>query len=323
MLAQAASASPADPIHRDRITLEVSKASPLELTSLFAQTSPSVLGFITKLSSGPKPHFPQIFGTGFFVDSSGLAATNRHVIEVFGQLRPHPKTGESPLAAVLFLPGDDALSWQMLILDVVAWNALAEFTSTDKWYGQTVPDIGLVQLGVRDVAALKLGVEEFYLRVGMDVATVGYPMGNLPLTALGKLNQASPFIRRGIVSSLFPFPTPLPHGFTLDIMQQGGSSGSPVLRVEDGVVVGMMSSGVPEWKVVQSQEAHFAYSVNTNISIAEPAHIIKKALDEFRRTQPISTENLPTLVALRERYPKPNDSTELTWESWVEWKPRS
>jgi S1-C subfamily serine protease len=282
-----------------------------------------VLGFITKLSSGTKPHFPQIFGTGFFVDSSGLAATNRHVIEVFSQLRPHPKTGESPLAAVLFLPGDDALSWQMLVLDVIQWNALAEFTSTDKWYGQTIPDIGFVQLGVREVPALKLGAENFYLQVGMEVATIGYPMGTLPLTALGKLNQASPFIRHGIVSSVFPFPAPLPHGFTLDIMQQGGSSGSPVLRAEDGVVVGMMSSGVPEWKIVQSPDAQLAYSVNTNISIAEPAHIIKKALNEFRSTQPIDTEKLLTLAALRKKYPKPDESTELTWESWGEPKPRS
>ncbi len=290
----------------------------MDFTKLFSKSSPSVLGFITKLSRGSKPHFPEIFGTGFFVDSSGLAATNRHVIEVFGQLRPHPKTGDSPLAAVLFLPGDDELSWQMLVVDVVAWNALAEFTSTDKWYGQTIPDIGFVQLGVREVPALKLATENFYLRIGMEVATLGYPMGNLPLTALGKLNQASPFIRHGIVSSVFPFPVPLPHGFTVDIMQQGGSSGSPVLRADDGIVVGMMSSGVPEWTVVQSQQAHLAYSVNTNISIAEPAHIIKKALDEFRNTQPIDTSKLPTLANLREKYPKPDASTELTWETWME-----
>jgi S1-C subfamily serine protease len=281
----------------------------LDLTKLFSESSSSVLGFITKLSVGPKPHFPEIFGTGFFVDSSGIAATNRHVIEVFGQLRPHPETGESSLAAVLFFPGDDRLSWQMLVVDVVAWNALAEFTSSDKWYGETVPDIGLVQLGVREVPTLALATEEFYLKVGMDIITIGYPMGNLPLTALGKLNQTSPFIRRGIVSSVFPFPAPLPHGFTMDIMQQGGSSGSPVLRVDDAAVVGMMSSGVPEWRVTQSQQAQLAYSLNTNISIAEPAHIIQKALAEFRSTQPISVEKLPTLAALRAKYPKPNENT--------------
>lgn len=157
----------------------------------------------------------------------------------------------------------------------------------------------------------------------MDVATIGYPMGNLPLTALGKLNQTSPFIPHGIVSSLFPFPTALPHGFTMDIMQQGGSSGSPVLRATDGVVVGMMSSGVPEWRVAQSKQASLAYSLNTNISIAEPAHIIQKALDELRSTQPIKVDKLPTLPELRARYPKPSEATELTWDTWIERRPSS
>lgn len=146
-------------------------------------------------------------------------------------------------------------------------------------------------------------------------------MGTLPLTALGKLNQASPFIRHGIVSSLFPFPTALPHGFTIDVMQQGGSSGSPVLRAADGVVVGMMSSGVPEWRVAQSQQATLAYSLNTNISIAEPAHVIQKALEEFPSAQPIKVDRLPTLAELRARHPKPNESDELTWDTWIEQKP--
>jgi S1-C subfamily serine protease len=289
---------------------------------LFSDSSPSVLGFITRLSSGPsKPHFPVIFGTGFFVHSSGLAATNRHVIEVFSQLRPDPRTGESPLAAVSFFPADDGAGWQMLRLDVVAWNALTQFSSSDKWYGQTIPDIGFVQLGVREVPVLKLATEKFYLRVGMEIATIGYPMGDDPLTALGKLNQASPFIRHGIVSSLFPCPTALPHGFTIDIMQQGGSSGSPILRAADGVVVGMMSSGVEEVRVAQSQQASLTYSLNTNISIAEPAHIIQKALDEFRNTQPINVEKLATLAELRAKYPKPDEDTGLTWDSWVQPKP--
>jgi hypothetical protein len=290
---------------------------PFDLMTLFSDSGPAVFGFITKLNVGrDTPHFPKIFGTGFFVDRCGLAATNRHVIDIFAQLPANPKTGDSPLAAVSFFPAEDGAGWQMLILDVLCWNVLAQFSSSDKWYGKTIPDIGFVQLGVRDVPYLKLAKEKFYLRVGMDIATIGYPMGNLPLTALGKLNQASPFIRRGIVSSLFPCPTPLPHGFTIDIMQQGGSSGSPVLRAVDGAVVGMMSSGVPEWKFAQSQQASLAYSLNTNISIAEPAHIIQKALDEFGRARQVKVDKIPTLAELRAKYPKPDEDTGLTWDSW-------
>jgi S1-C subfamily serine protease len=292
-----------------------------DLTKLFSDSGPAVLAFITRLSSGTKPHFPTIFGTGFFVDSSGLAATNRHVIEVFAQLPPHPRTGESALAAVLFLPGNDEYSWQVLRLDVLSSNVLSEFTSTDTWYGQTVPDIGFVQLRVRENPTLKLASEKHYLKVGMDVATIGYPMGTPPLTALGKLNQASPFVRHGIVSSVFPCPTPLPHGFTVDIMQQGGSSGSPIFRTDDGVVVGMMSSSVVEWKVAQSQDASMAYAQNTNISIAEPSHIIQKAMELFRSSQSTHTSSLPTLAELRAAHPRPSKSTELTWDTWIEPSP--
>jgi hypothetical protein len=276
----------------------------MDFVKLFSNSSPSVLGFISKLSIGTKPHFPSIFGTGFFVDSRGLAATNRHVIEAFANLPAHPKSGESSLAAVGFFPADDESGWQMLVVPVVASYPLAEFSASVEWYGQNPPDIGFVQLGVREVPTLQLATEAFYARIGMDVATIGYPMGNAPLMALKKLNQVSPFIRRGIISSLFPCPAPLPHGFTMDIMHQGGSSGSPVLRASDGVVIGMMSSMFP----------------NTNISIAEPAHIIQKGLEEFSRTQPTDIDGLPTLAELKARYPKPSVDQGLTWESWVQSK---
>jgi S1-C subfamily serine protease len=101
---------------------------------LYSESSPSVLGFINKLTVGSvtPPDFPALFGTGFFVDSSGLAATNRHVIDFFGQVKPDPRTGQSALAAILFSPTDDGSAWQMLAVDVLAWNALSQFSSSDK-----------------------------------------------------------------------------------------------------------------------------------------------------------------------------------------------
>jgi hypothetical protein len=204
----------------------------------------------------------------------------------------------------------------MLLVDVGRWVVLENFESSDKWFGETVPDIGFVQLGVCDVIPLKLATDDFSLQIGMNIATIGYPMGTLPLTALGKLNQVTPFLRRGTVSSVFPFPTAHPHGFTIDVMQQGGSSGSPILREEDATVVGMMSSGVLEWNTAQSHQVSLNYSQNTNISIAEPAHVIQLAWDEFRSGNPIDTRNVPTLAALRAKYPLGSVTNDLTWDSW-------
>jgi hypothetical protein len=38
-------------------------------------------------------------------------------------------------------------------------------------------------------------------KTGMEISTIGYPLGTDPLIALGKLSQMGPFIRRGIISS--------------------------------------------------------------------------------------------------------------------------
>ena len=61
-----------------------------------------------------------------------------------------------------------------------------------------------------------------------------------------------------------------------------------------------------------------AYSPDTDISLAEPAHIILKALDEFRATQPMSVAMLPTRPELPAKYPNPGENAGLTWDSWVQ-----
>jgi hypothetical protein len=150
----------------------------------------------------------------------------------------------------------------------------------------------------------------------MEIATIGYPLGTIPLTALGKLNQVSPFIRRGIVSSVLPFPTHRPHGFTIDIMQQGGSSGSPILSASTAEVVGMMFGGVTEYRSAQSDSASLSYTLNTNISLAEPAHVIGLALAEYKRAFPQDVSGFPTLAELRAENPQPSITQDLTWDSW-------
>src|SRR5208337_3593458 len=114
------------------------------------------------------------------------------------------------------------------------------------------------------IPSLRFAEGDYYVNIGMEVSTLGYPLGEVPLTVSGRLNQMTPFLRRGTVSSVFPFPVPKPHGFTIDIMQQGGSSGSPILSIESEAVIGMMRAGVIDWRSVQFGQNELRVPLNTN-----------------------------------------------------------
>lgn len=273
----------------------------MDFMQLFREYSSSVVAIIAEFAQAADeselPQFPMILGTGFFVDSCGLVATNGHVIKQFETFPKNPSTGRFPVSAVCFFAAENR-AWQILVVDALLWSGVSEFTSKEKWFGRDLPDFGFIQVNVRDVPIIKFATEPFYVQAGMEVATIGYPLGTTPMTTYQKVNQLSPIIRRGIVSSLFPHPTEYPHGFTIDIMQQPGASGSPILRALDGTAVGMVSSGFPQ----------------TNLSFAEPAHVIKKAVDIFRSQHPYEVGPLPTLSALRANSEKLSGETPFTWE---------
>src|SRR5215831_18900132 len=133
----------------------------MNLTELFTATNPCIVGFIsrTTLETTQPPLFPHIFGTGFLVSREGIVVTNRHVVQVLDQVPNHPHTGGSQLGAIMWLPGapeDGRDSWQMLVVDIHGSTMLSEFTSTDEWFGKATPDIGFVQLRVREVSCLEL-----------------------------------------------------------------------------------------------------------------------------------------------------------------------
>ncbi|MBZ5668016.1 MAG: hypothetical protein LAO30_25955 [Acidobacteriia bacterium] len=78
----------------------------------------------------------------------------------------------------------------------------------------------------------------------------------------------------------------------------------------------MMSSGVIERKVAESEQASPVYTVNTNISIAEPSGIIQTALDEIKKQMSKRDASILTLAELRAKHPLGAVPQDLTWDSW-------
>jgi hypothetical protein len=96
-------------------------------------------------------------------------------------------------------------------------------------------------------------------------------------------------------------------------MQQGGSSGSPIFAGDSPRVVGMMWGGVQEPRVAQSPSMSLTYMLNTNISIAEPADIIKDALTNYLSTRKPLDPSTSSLQQLIEKYPRPEKTTGFKW----------
>jgi S1-C subfamily serine protease len=280
----------------------------MSLPETFETVRWSVVAFASKVVAnafGQKPIFPPIIGTGFVVDPRGLVATNRHVVEALLRLPQNPKTGAPSGMAIVWTqvqrePGGQALP--ILFVDVKEGGFLGSFSSATPFYGEPVPDIAFVQLNIQNLPALPLATEENSWAVGSAVGTVGFPLGTPPLTLYGKVNQIAPFLRHGIISSVYPFPCAFPHGLTIDVTTQGGASGSPVFLADRPIVIGMIEAIVKE---------------APNITIAVPSNLVACALADYTRGKELEIAGVPTLEELVRQSERSGPTDELQWESLV------
>ena len=95
--------------------------------------------------------------------------------------------------------------------------------------------------------------------------------------------------RRG---TLLPFLCPHPHGFTIDVMSQGGASGSPVFLTDAPKVVGMI---------------HASFE-GTNFTFAIPASLIRDGLNASMAS-PLDLTDVPTVEELKQQGPHTSDMT--------------
>jgi len=282
----------------------------MTLPETFESIRPSIVAFISKMvpgRAGSKPLFPPVFGTGFFVDSRGIVLTNRHVVDVFNQIPKNPITKRSAAAAIVFLPAQTKIGYEVMgtvFADVRNWWVAEGFWSKSEWYGEDDPDLAFVQLDVTDTPSVQIADRPGILKAGLSIATAGFPLGDVPMTMFNKVTQIGPLLRRGIVSSVFPFAGALPHGFTLDVMIQGGASGSPVFLEDEPVVVGMIGASLTDDR-----------GANTNISIGLPGHVIAAALKTFTEAVAIEIGGVPTL---RSMVPADFDMhTSISWDEYT------
>ena len=207
-----------------------------------------------RLRFGPHDGIPDVLGTGFVVDTRGIVLTAGHVARQLRDLPRNPATGDHGAVAILFnkpVQVRDGLETKPLWVNVKTYSFLNEFTTAENtFYGEPIPDLAFVQLGVRDLPALEFNSQQNVIRAGESVALAGFPFGSegfllrLEDSPAPILMQMTPLLRHGIISGVHPFPCPNPHGFTIDVMSHGGASGAPIFGFSDPRVLGMLYAAI-------------------------------------------------------------------------------
>lgn len=270
----------------------------MKLTEVIRKVSPAVVAFGSRLyptDSVVPPGFPQIIGTGFVVDERGMVLTNQHVIDAMQKIPAHARV------VMLFpeaIPRGGLTVFGVILRKIKAVNSISSFESSGPFFGQAKPDFAFVQIDIQGLPFIEVCGDSNVLEVGLEIATVGFPMGEIPLTPYeeGKASQLSAFARRGIVSSVLPRACADPHGFSIDILSEGGASGSPIFRSDDPRAIGILHAGF--------DGAPVTYGV--------PGHLLEVALKQVQGEWRPDLSGVPTLAGVIER-----ESKELKGFDWT------
>jgi Trypsin-like peptidase domain len=289
----------------------------MELAETYAQIAPGIVAFGSRLGPTPVPGhvaFPRLFGTGFVIDSRGIVLTNRHIADALMAL---PKG----CAMCAIFPAQEHIHGEthqpVLFRGVRTYSLLESFEAEGPFYGQVLPDMAFVQIDACGLTPLEIEGGPSSIRIGTSIATAGFAMGTTPITMLNKVTQLTPVLRHGVISSVFPFSCPHPHGFTIDVTTQGGESGSPIFLPDSGKVVGLLHAGLPDALdgVVQNLDLTLSpvrINANSNITLAIPGHMLHRALEQAFADSKVSTEGIASVEQLL------RDServSELRWET--------
>jgi len=274
-------------------------------SKIYSKLKPSIVAIASRVSKNPE--LPDIIGTGFIARPDGIILTNDHVIKAIKKLPRLKSMGpEDWPVIVLYFHWIPDKGMMPIPLEVKGVGVLKREKPVEGYnYGPDIPDLGFIHVHIKDLPALKIA-EKLNLEEGDEVMLSGFPMGTDTLRAPGWLHQLTPTLQSGIISAILPFSCDNPHAILLNIMTQGGSSGSPVFNPSTGEVIGIEYAGIIEPKTLSGKSGILIFEDNTSLTLAIPAKIVNEIyqkiddVEEFKNADISKSDTIESLIAKKE-----------------------
>jgi S1-C subfamily serine protease len=273
----------------------------MSLIDSYKKIKPSIVAFCQKYSDDPNygraGKFPDIIGTGFIIDESGLVLTNQHVVDAFDKL-PSPSDQTDPfdrVGIILFDVRGNEIRYPSL--EILGATKIKSHIPQDNFWDREPPDISLVNVNLKGLPYCKISDNSELIKEGLDVATAGFPMGTLGLTDSinGPVSQLTPVLQKGVISAIKPWAVANPLSFTINVLIQGGASGSPVFEIETGEVIGVLAARRFEPDMIRildskgkpildnyNQQVSIVVKYPTSFSIVVPTYLIATKIEELK-----------------------------------------